>query len=359
MKILDRYILSEFLRFFVITCLSFIALYILVDFFEKIRMFLSNNANALQIASYFFYLIPMIISLVMPVAILLATLLTYSSLNRFSEITAMKANGISLYRIALPALSVAAIVGVFLFFFTELITPASIYKTEHIVKVEVQGQKSLGFFKQNEIWYRGHNAIYNFKMFDLEKNILRGININYLNPDFSLNKRIDAKMAEWKNGHWVFYDLLVTTVAPNTPPSLEWSKEKVIDIPEKPDDFKIVQKDAEKMGYFELRRYVKKISAEGYDVSRYLVDLQGKLAFPFVCLILVMIGMSFSLRSERSGGLMQSVGIGIFIGVSYWIVHAFFMSLGRSGILPIYMAGWASNILFGGMAAYLFYRVRT
>ncbi len=359
MKILDRYILREFLRFFIITCLSFIALYVLVDFFEKIRMFLSNHATPMQIASYFFYLIPMIISLVLPVAILLATLLTYSSLNRFSEITAMKANGISLYRMALPALAVATIVGVFLFFFTELVTPASIYKTEHIVKVEVQGQKSLGFFKQNEIWYRGHNAVYNFKMFDLEKNILRGITINYLNPDFSLNKRIDAKSAEWKNNQWVFYDYLETTLAPDTPPVLKWAKEKAVNIPEKPDDFKIIQKDAEKMGYFELRRYANKISAEGYDVSRYLVDLQGKLAFPFVCIILVMIGMSFSLRSERRGGLMQSLGIGIFIGVSYWIVHAFFMSLGRSGILPIYIAAWASNIVFGGMAAFLFYRLRS
>jgi lipopolysaccharide export system permease protein len=225
--------------------------------------------------------------------------------------------------------------------------------------VEVQGQKSLGFFKQNEIWYRGHNSIYNFKMFDVEKNTLRGITINYLNPDFSLNMRIDAKSAEWTDNQWVFHNLLVTTFDQNLAPSLQWSDKKAVPLPEKPDDFKIIQKDAEKMGYFELRRYAKKIRAEGYDVSRYMVDLQGKLAFPFVCVILVMIGMSFSLRSERSGGLMQSVGIGIFIGVSYWIVHAFFMSLGRSGILPIYVAGWASNLLFGGMAAYLFYRLRT
>jgi lipopolysaccharide export system permease protein len=69
--------------------------------------------------------------------------------------------------------------------------------------------------------------------------------------------------------------------------------------------------------------------------------------------------MSFSLRSERSGGVMQSVGIGIFVGFSYWIVHAFCMSLGRSGMLPAFLAAWASNLLFGGIAAYLFYRLIT
>jgi lipopolysaccharide export system permease protein len=359
LKLLDKYILREFLRFFLITCVTFIALYLLIDFFEKIRMFLSNKATTVQMASYFLYSIPIIISLTLPFAILLSTLLTYSYLSKFSEITAMKANGISLYRMALPALGVAVVISVFLFFFTELVTPYSIQKTEYIVKVDVQKQKALGFFKQNEIWYRGHNAFYNFKMFDVEKNILRGITINQLNPDFTLKMRIDAQRAEWKNNQWVFFNLLSTTFDQNNAPSLAWAKEKVIPIPEEPNDFKIIQKDAEKMGYFELRQYVNKIQAEGYDVSRYLVDLYGKVAAPFVCLILVFIGMSFSVRSERSGGLMQSIALGIFIGASYWIIHAFCMSLGRSGTLPTVVAAWTANVLFSVIAAYLFYRVKT
>jgi lipopolysaccharide export system permease protein len=79
--------------------------------------------------------------------------MTFSSLSKFNEITAMKANGINIYRISLPVIILAAIASVFLFYFSELITPASVQKTEHIVKVEVQKQKTLGFFKQNEIWY--------------------------------------------------------------------------------------------------------------------------------------------------------------------------------------------------------------
>ncbi len=339
--------------------LSFIALYVLIDFFEKIRMFLSNNATAGQIALYFVYLIPFIVSTILPFAVLLATLLTYSALARFSEITAMKANGISLYRMALPVLICATLAGVFLFFFTELVTPASIYKTEHLVKVEVQGRKSLGVFKQNEIWYRAPGAIYNFKMFDIENNTLQGITLHYVDSDFSLKRRVDAARAVWKDGAWVFQNLMMTNFDPDAKPTLSWFDEKVMPLAESPDDFKIIQKDAERMGYFELRRYVNKIRAEGYDVSRYLVDLQGKIAFPFVCVILVLIGLAFSLRSERSGGVMQSVGVGIFIGASYWIVHAFCMSLGRSGLLPIYLSAWSANLIFGAAAAYLIYRVRT
>lgn len=295
----------------------------------------------------------------LPAAVLLATLMTYSNLSKFSEITAMKANGVSLYRMSLPVLIFAAGVAVFLFYFSELITPASLQKAEYIVLAEVQKQKSLGFFKQNEIWYHGDNAIYNFKMFDVAKDTLRGVTINYINPDFTLKMRIDAESAEWKGGKWIFYNLLLTHFDSNNSPVLEWSKEKVIDLPEKPNDFKIMQKDAEKMGYFDLRKYVHKIQAEGYDATRYMVDLHGKLAFPFVTVILVFIGISFSIRQERHGGVMQSVGIGIIIGFSYWIAHAFSMSLGRSGILPAILSAWLANMLFLALAVILFSRVRT
>jgi lipopolysaccharide export system permease protein len=321
-------------------------------------MFLSNKASIVQIASFFFYSIPMIISLIIPPAVLLATLMAYGSLSKFSEITAMKANGISLYRLTFPVLIFAVLMALVLFYFTELITPASIQKSEHIAKVDIQKRRTLGYFKQNEIWYRGDGAIYNFKMFDVSNDTLHGITINYLSNDFTLRMRIDAKRAKWENNKWIFYDLLTTRFDSNNSPVLEWSKENIINIPEKPNDFKIVQKDAEKMGYFELKKYVRKIKKEGYDVTRYLVHLQGKIAFPFVVIIMIFIGVSFSLRSERSGGIMQSVGLGIFIGFSYFSVHALSMSLGLSGRIPAILAAWGANILFSAIAAILFYRVR-
>ena len=359
MNLLDKYILKEFFRFFMITFLAFIALFLIVDFFERIRMFLSHNATTIQMASYFLFSIPMIISYVLPPTILLATLMTFSSLSKFSEVTAMKANGINLYRMTLPVLIFASVTAVFYFCFTEMITPASVQKTTYIKNVEVKKQKTTGSFKQNEIWYHGDKVIYNFKMFDIEKNILQGIMINYLNNDFTLMSRIDAQSAEWKNNRWVFHNLLSTRFDDNHHPVLEWSKEKVINIPEKPDDFKVMQKDVEKMGFFELRKYVGKIQSEGYDAKKYIVDLHGKIAFPFVMLIMVFIAIPFSLRSERSGGVMQSIGIGIFIGFSYWIVHALCMSLGKSEMLPAFLAAWAANILFGAAAALLLYKVNT
>jgi len=359
MTILDRYITKEFIKIFFLVIASFLSLYLIIDFFERIRMFLSNKASFYQIISYFFFRVPMIISQTMPACVLLSALLTFGMLSQHSEIVAMKANGVSLYRMSLPALIISVIVCGFTFFFNEFITPYANQKAEYIKLVEVQKREKLGSFKQNQMWYRSKDAIYNFNMFDPDTNTLRGITINYLDHDFTLLKRIDAKEAKWEGKKWVFHNLLMTRFPAGDFPSLERFHSKVIDLPEKPSDFKVVQKNAEEMSYLELKEYVKKIQSEGYDATRYLADLHGKIAFPLVSIILVAIGIPFSLRSERSGVITRSIGAGIVIGFFYWVVFAFALTLGRSGILPPLLAAWTANLIFGSAAAVMFLRVRT
>ena len=322
-------------------------------------MFLSNNASFYQILSYFFFKIPLIISQTMPASVLLSSLLTFGILSKHSEIVAMKANGVSLYRTSFPVIIISIIVCILSFLFNEFITPYTNQKAEYIKLVEVQKRKNLGSFKQNQMWYKSKDAIYNFKMFDPDTNTLKGVTVNYLNSDFQLSMRIDAKKAKWKDGKWVFHNLLITRFPAGDFPSFERITSKIIDLPEDPSDFKIVQRDTEKMGYLELKDHIKRIQSEGYDATQYLADMYGKIAFPLVSIILAIIGTSFSLRSERSGGVAQSIGAGILIGFSYWVVFAFALSLGRSGTLPPFLAAWIANIIFGSAATVMFLRVRT
>lgn len=359
MKVLDRYILKEFSKIFILIIVSLICLYLVVDFFERIRMFLSNHATVYQMASYFLFNIPMILSQMIPATFLLSTLLTFGILSKNSEITAMKANGVSLYRISLPIIILSVFVCIFAFLLNEFITPYTNQKAKHIKLIEVQKRESLGTFKQNQIWYKGKNGIYNFAIFDLQTATLKGIRINYLDRDMNLTRRIDAKEAQWENGKWLFRDLLITTFPEDTFPSLERVSSKIIDLPEKPSDFTIVQKDTEEMGFWELKQFIEKIRSEGYDVTRYMADLHGKIAFSLVSVILAFLGVSFSLKSERSGGIAQSIGVGIIIGFSYWIVFAFSISLGRSGSVPPILAAWAANCILGIAAVSLFMKVRT
>jgi lipopolysaccharide export system permease protein len=360
MTILDRYITKEYIRLFFLILASFTALFLIIDLFERMRMFLSNHATFHQIVFYLIFMIPMIISQATPVAVLLASLITFSHLSKYSEILAMKANGISLYRTSIPIVIIAFIICIFSFIFNEFITPYANEKADYIKLVEIEKQKPLGIFKQNQIWYRGANGIYNFMMFDPSTNTLSGITINYLDKNFMLHMRINAETARWENNQWVFHNLMITRFQAGQFPSIEWIPTKVIELPEKPVDFTAVQKEASKMGYTELRRYINKIQAEGYDVTRYLVDMHGKVAFTLVSMILVIIGISFPLmKSERSGGIMQSIGVGIVIGFSYWIIHAFSMSYGRSGTIPPVLSAWIANLILGSISAAMYLRVKT
>ena len=116
------------------------------------------------------------------------------------------------------------------------------------VRIDVQKQQSLGSFKQDQIWYRGQKGIYNFKLFDAQSNTLQGITIYYLDREMNLIMRLDAEWGEWKEGHWLFHNLLITRFRTGEFPDPSKIRQQVVDLPEKPEDFKVVQKDAETHG---------------------------------------------------------------------------------------------------------------
>jgi lipopolysaccharide export system permease protein len=363
MSVIDRYIAREFTKLFFFALTIFISLFLLVDFFEKIKMLIDNSASLSQMAAFFFFSVPMIITQTIPAAVLLSALITTGMMSRNGEIIAMKANGLSLYRIAVPMMFVSVFICVFSFLFDEFITPSANYKADYIRLVEVQKRQSLGTFKQDQLWYKGTNAIYSIKMFvpshNTSPDTLRGITVYYLDRSFQLTERLDAEKAQWTPAGWYFQNIMDTTFPPNAFPSMTHINNKLIDIEQRPDDFKAVQKNTENMSFMELRKYIRKLENEGFDAARYATGMHAKVSFPMVSIILTIIGMSFSLRSERSGGFMQSLGAGLVIGFTYWIIHAFFVSFGNSGALPPILSAWMANILFSLIALFFFLRVKT
>jgi len=295
----------------------------------------------------------------MPACVLLAALITFGLFSRNHEIVAMKANGISLTRIARPVLAFGLVVCGLNFLLNEFVTPSANWQAEYIKYVEVQKKKEWGAFQENQIWYKSQNAIYNFKLFVPSENRIKGVTISYLDPQFNLSSRIDAREALWKGDRWELRDVLRTTFAGKDFPVIERLPTLAVELAETPEDFQIVQKSADQMGFRELRNYIRKIRQEGYDATRHETDLHGKIAFVFVSLILALIGVAFPMRSERSGGIAQGIGIGVIIGFSYWIVFAFTLSLGRSGTLPPVVAAWATNVILGVAAVVMFRRVNT
>jgi lipopolysaccharide export system permease protein len=358
MKILRRYVCREFLKIFLLSMSAFILIYLIVDFFARMDNLFEHKAPPILVFLFYLYQIPGIGFQIFPLGILMATLLGLGILSRSNEITAMKASGISLYRITFPLLLLGIFASGLCFMGNELIVPFSNRRSDSILSTQILKKPRKTFIRNYKVWYRSEKAIYNFQVFNPKRDLLEGIILFEFDDDFKLSRRIDAKRALWKGGAWHFYDVTVRDFRGETDIQTTRFEERVIPIPETPDLFKEEQRETEEMGYYDLRRYIRKIEKGGYDATRYIVDLYAKLSFPFACAIMVFIGIPFSTRTARSGGVALPIVMSIVIGFSYWIILNLSLSLGRSGLLPPQLSAFAPHVLFGLAGIYALISIR-
>ena len=349
MRIITQYIIREYLKILTLGQVTFLLIFFVVVLFERIDTIIVNNAPLHLLFIYLLYATPLFFTQSLPFAILFAALITLGILSRNKEIVAMEGNGISTYRIILPLLALAALVTIFIFFFNETIAPYSVRKSHYIWSVKIKKEEERAAFKLNKIWYHGEDNIYNIRLLEPKDNILKGVTIYRFDKNFTLYQRIDAYEARWEDDSWNFYNVAIRDFLPGGNVVIKTYEEKNILIPEKPEDFKKGIKSPEEMSYKELKGYVGKLRSEGYDATRYVVDLHAKVAFPFLSLIMVLIGgpIGMLVGRGRGGNIAKGVGISSLIGFAYWLVFAMFTAMGHSGTLPALIAAWAPNVFFG------------
>ena len=262
-------------------------------------------------------------------------------------------NSKSLFMI--PLFVLAALVTAFIFLSNETIVPYSARKANYIWSVKVKKEEERGFFKLNKIWYRGENVIYNIRLLEPKEDLLKGVTIYRFDEELNLRQRADAREARWNGYKWTFYQVVIRDFLPGGKVSTEIYDERDIPVPERPEDFKKGMKDPNEMTYRELKEYVEKVGSEGYDPTRYIVDLYAKVAFPFLTLIMILMGSPLALAAShgRGGGIAQGVGISIMIGFIYWLVFAISVAMGHSGTLPPFIAAWAPNIFFALIGGFI------
>ena len=358
MSILRRYICKEFLKMLLLGMSAFILIYLIVDFFARMDTFLEHKASPILIFLYYLYQVPGIGFQVLPLGILMATLLGLGILSRSNEITAMKASGVSLYRITFPLIILGILASGLCFIGDEFIVPFSKRQSDNILMTEIRKEPRKTFIRDYKVWYRSRSAIYNFQVFNPQRDLLEGITLFEFDDDFKLRRRIDAKRALWKEDAWNFYDVTIRDFGERGDIQTTKFEEKVIPIPETPNVFKQEQRDTEEMSYYDLRRYIRRIERGGYDATRYIVDLYAKLSFPLSCAIMVFIGIPFSTKTARGGGIALSVVVSIVIGFLYWIILNLSLSLGHSGLLPPQLSAFAPHALFGLAGIYALITIR-
>lgn len=357
MKIISKHILKEFLFIFFLCSITLASLYLLIDLFEKIDDLMEGGADFREGLKFFLYKIPFIMYQTTPIAVLLAALLSIGIFSKNVEITAMKAGGMSITKIVSPVIAASLVISAASFIINEYIVPPAKKEVEAIKKLRIDKKRQGASFRQNKIWFRGNNTICSIAHLDSKKGVMRGVTIYEIDKSFNIVSRIDAEDAMWLNGRWQIIDGIKRQFqGRNINTSV--IKNEVMPINENPEELQITEKIADEMSFNELKNYIAKLSSEGYDATRYIVDLHGKIAFPLVNIIMAILGIPFAVKSGRHSGIAMGIGLSVAIGFSYWIVFAITTSIGYSGIIPPFFAAWSANFIFGIIGILMFMNVR-
>lgn len=362
MRILDRYITRQFILPFIYFLLSFVFLCIILDLFGHIDEILHQKVGLNVLIRYYLSFIHFIFVITAPIATLLTTLYILSGLNKYNEITAMKANGISLFRIIIPFLFLGLIVSILTFTVNDKVVPRSsliftTIKEEEIEKKATTGKEKVLF---NIGFYGTRGHLFHIGTYDVAKATLKDIIILVQDESNIIRQRILAKHAKWEGDKWRFYDIAICKLNDKgkvigNPINYE---ERLIDIDERPEDFQRRQQEPMFMSFRQLRNYILKFKgASPQAIRERSVDLHRKASFPFASLIIILIGIPFCLMTKMKGGILRGIGAGLAIGFIYYCLMEVSCGFGKAGILPPSLSAWLANIVFGAIGIFLIRKI--
>ncbi|MFQ5481539.1 MAG: LPS export ABC transporter permease LptG [Nitrospinaceae bacterium] len=353
--ILKRYVLVQFLQVYLLTLCSLIGLFLLIDCFERIDEFVSRDAPWSLLFMYYFYKIPFIFFFMAPQAVLLATVLTLANLARNNEFTAMKACGIGVIGITMPILTTSFIIAVTVGLVNEFVAPVTSERMNYIYYVKVRGIPDKSPIQRDNIWLRSSNgAIWNISFYDPAQARMRGVRIFYYDAkSMVLRRRIDAQTVLWNGRRWEFLNGLVRRFEGEGVEATELFEKETFPVLETPADFRKIQKRPEEMSMREMYQTIQMHEIEGLNTHRSWVDLNQKLSYPFVSVVLGLIGIPLSIRSSRGGGLLFCLSVSLAMGFVFAFFYAMGISLGHGGTFDPVLAAWGPAGLFVCLGFYL------
>jgi LPS export ABC transporter permease LptG/LPS export ABC transporter permease LptF len=363
--ILDEYILRGFFAYLLLSLAAFVVIFVIFTLFELISDIVKNNISTLTTTYYFVFLTPQIVYWVTPIAVLVATLVNFGLLTKTNQITAMKASGLSLYRLSLSLLFCAAVISVGMFLLQDFVLPGSNQRQDMYRNI-IKGRPPQTFLRPNQNWIVGagnaHLKIYNYNYYDPDKQVFAGLSVFEIDPrTFEMNRRSFAKQAYWDaySNRWIHDDAWVREFGENvSDPYRTFSVTTIAEMSERPDYFVKVVKLSEQMNARELWRYIGSLQQSGFDVVRLMVQYYRKFSYPAVAFIMVLIAIPFSFSTGRRGAL-YGIGLSIVIGIIYWAVAGLFEAMGAFNKLNPMIAVWSPNLLFGLGGLYLLLTIDT
>ena len=361
LNILDWYVSKLYLAIVGLSFLGLLGIFYISTFIDLSDKLFKGETTGLALVEYFWYATPQFSYYVLPISGLIATLVTIGLLTKSSELTVMKACGISLYRAALPILLFSLLWSGLLFGLSERVLGPANRRAERLNQMIRSGSVQT-FDALNRKWIvGGTGAIYHYLYFEPEFNEISNLSIyEFSGRPWQLARRTFVKRAAFTDGWQArdFWERDFTSTNGTVLPSYRAMAVQLLPSLEPPNYFQTERPDAELMSYAELKAYIDELRASGFDVVQLVVGLHRKASFPFVSLVLTLIAIPFAVTTGPRGAL-YGVGVGISIAYAYWVILSVCGAIGAAGLLAPSLAAWAPNILFGASAGYMLLTVRT
>jgi LPS export ABC transporter permease LptG len=357
-RLLDSYVLRGFWFFFAIVLGVFSSLFIVVTLFELLPDILTNKIKAGVVIAYFVFLMPQIFFWVVPLAVLLAILINLGTLTKTNEILAVKAGAISLYRMSLPIIMMAALLSGAVYVMQEYVLPWTNQRQDEYRDM-IKGRAPQTYRDPSRKLMMGSgNRLYYYTLFDPALNTFGNLTILKLDPTtFQPVERFFAKHATWNGNNWILEEGWHRQFSVDHKTHTETFDKRPVEM-DAPGYFTREVREADQMNYAELRHYVADLQRSGFDVGRLTVDLYQKLSFPMVSFIMALIGVPFSFKTGRKGAF-YGIGFCLAIGIIYWLTFELFGKLGGINQLSPFVAAWFPNIIFGASGFWMMLRMKT
>jgi lipopolysaccharide export system permease protein len=373
MRLLDRYLFRELLTPLAYCLGGFLIFWISYDLFTELQEMQERKLHLLDVIEYSVAMTPEFLVTILPVVLLLALLYTLTNHARYNEITAMRAAGVSLWRLCVPYFVVGLAASVVLFWLNEWCVPRSTNWAERILNRHVQKPGDAG--TQNEFRNFGFTNARNHRTWligEYRAKFAEMLNpqVNWTLPD-GLSCQLNAARAIYTNGAWTFFDVSVKEIAQVNAQLMSSRQTNMLAMPEFTEKPQEIQSEIKISSYQNLRNSrradipLKVIynhlrlnpNLPRADASWLLTKLYGRLAAPWTCLVVVLIAIPFGAVSGRRN-LFVGVAGSIFICFAYFVIQQVSLALGSAGHLPAWLAAWLPNMIFGATGLMLMARVR-
>lgn len=358
---MDRYVLSQLGTILLLVLVSCVVLFVIVDYTEHADEIAANKIGFDVVVAYYRYYILQVSNLVLPLSMLTGILIAFGLLARNNEVTAIKAHGVSLYRIAIPVIVLATLLSGASYLLFDFVLPYSNQRMNELKNRIMGRETSSTFTPEQRQWVFGKGRyLFNFLSYDPRRKVLSQVQVFEFHPtEFRLTRRIYAEEARYDGVGWVFVNGWIRSFSDDGSVSYTPIRKPIrLQYPERPDYFQYESKAPDQMTFGELKAYIHNLRRSGYSAEALLVDLWGKTSWPFVTLVMALIALPFSFKIGKKGTL-YGIALALFLAFGYWGLFGIFSKLGEVGSLPPILAAWSANILFTIGAIYMFLHVET